>query len=50
MLDGKQYVAVVPGWEVDSRIMQQRRNLTSAGKFPEVPEGGAIWVFALPEK
>ncbi len=50
MLDGKQYIAVVSGWGVDSRIMQQRLNLTSPGKFPEVPEGGAIWVFALPEK
>jgi alcohol dehydrogenase (cytochrome c) len=48
MLDGKQYVAVVSGWGVDSRIMQQRLDLQSPGNFPEVPEGGAIWVFALP--
>ena len=48
MLDGKQYIAVVSGWGVDSRVMQQRLNLTSPGEFPEVPEGGAIWAFALP--
>jgi alcohol dehydrogenase (cytochrome c) len=50
MLDGKQYIGVVSGWGVDSRVMQQRLNLTQPGKFPEVPEGGAIWVFALPDK
>jgi alcohol dehydrogenase (cytochrome c) len=48
MLDGKQYVAVVAGWGVDSRIMQQRLNAQSPGNFPEVPEGGAVWVFSLP--
>ena len=48
MLDGKQYIAVVSGWGVDSRIMQQRLNAQSPGNFPEVPEGGAIWVFSLP--
>jgi alcohol dehydrogenase (cytochrome c) len=48
MVDGKQYIGVVSGWGVDSRVMQQRLNLSSPGKFPEVPEGGAIWVFALP--
>lgn len=48
LLDGTQYVAVQSGWGVDSRIMQQRLNLNSPGNFPEVPEGGAIWVFSLP--
>jgi hypothetical protein len=28
--------------------MQQRLDLLSPGNFPEVPEGGAIWVFSLP--
>ena len=46
--DGKQYIAVVSGWGVDSRVMQQRLNLASPGNFPEVPEGGAIWLFSLP--
>ena len=50
MLDGKQYVAVVSGWGVDSRIMQQRLNAQSPGNFPEVPEGGVVWVFSLPGK
>jgi alcohol dehydrogenase (cytochrome c) len=49
MLNGKQYIAVVSGWGVDSRIMQQRLNAQSPGNFPEVPEGGAVWVFALPQ-
>ena len=48
LVDGKQYIAVQSGWGVDSRIMQQRLNAQSPGNFPEVPEGGAIWVFSLP--
>ena len=47
MVDGKQYIAVQSGWGVDSRAMQSRLNALSPGNFPEVPEGGAIWVFAL---
>jgi alcohol dehydrogenase (cytochrome c) len=45
---GKQYVAVQSGWGVDSRSMQARLNTLTLGKYPEVPEGGSIWVFALP--
>jgi alcohol dehydrogenase (cytochrome c) len=45
---GKQYIAVASGWGVDARAMQGRLNRLQPGKFPEVPEGGAIWVFALP--
>ena len=48
MVDGKQYIAVQSGWGVDARGMQARLNRLQPGKFPEVPEGGAIWVFALP--
>jgi alcohol dehydrogenase (cytochrome c) len=47
MVDGKQYVAVQSGWGIDSRAMQGRLNLARPGQFPEVPEGGAIWVFAV---
>jgi alcohol dehydrogenase (cytochrome c) len=47
MVDGKQYVAVQSGWGIDSRGMQNRLNLARPGQFPEVPEGGSIWVFAL---
>ena len=46
-VDGKQYVAVQSGWGVDSRAMQARLNAVSPGEYPEVPEGGAIWVFAV---
>jgi alcohol dehydrogenase (cytochrome c) len=46
-LDGKQYIAVLSGWGVDSRSMQARLNALAPGDFPEVPEGGSIWVFAV---
>jgi hypothetical protein len=29
--------------------MQGRLDALKPGSFPEVPEGGAVWVFALPE-
>jgi alcohol dehydrogenase (cytochrome c) len=47
MVAGKQYIAVQSGWGVDARGMQTRLNVLSPGKFPEVPEGGAVWVFAV---
>ena len=47
-IDGKQYIAVQSGWGVDSRSMQSRLNTLTRGGYPEVPEGGAIWVFGLP--
>jgi alcohol dehydrogenase (cytochrome c) len=47
MVDGTQYIAVQSGWGVDSRGMQTRLNLLSPGEYPEVPEGGAVWVFAV---
>jgi alcohol dehydrogenase (cytochrome c) len=47
MIDGRQYIAVQSGWGVDARSMQARLNALSPGNFPEVPEGGAIWVFAI---
>lgn len=46
-IDGTQYVAVLSGWGQDARLMQTRINAVSPGRFPEVPEGGVIWVFAL---
>jgi alcohol dehydrogenase (cytochrome c) len=48
-LNGRQYVAVQSGWGIDSRGMQTRLNAIRPGEFPEVPEGGAVWVFALGE-
>ena len=47
VLDGKQYVAVQSGWGVDARSMQSRLNTVSPGEYPDVPEGGAVWVFAI---
>ena len=46
-IDGKQYVAVQSGWGIDARAMQGRLNRQFPGEYPEVPEGGAIWVFAI---
>src|SRR5262245_34396108 len=46
-LNGRQYVAVQSGWGIDARGMQGRLNAIRPGEFPEVPEGGAVWVFAL---
>ena len=45
--DGKQYVAVQSGWGIDAKTMQGRLNRIAPGEYPEVPEGGAIWVFAV---
>jgi alcohol dehydrogenase (cytochrome c) len=46
-VDGKQYIAVLSGWGIDSRAMQGFLNTLFPGNYPEVPEGGAVWVFAL---
>jgi alcohol dehydrogenase (cytochrome c) len=35
------------GLGVDARGMNNRLNTVFPGKYPEVPEGGAVWVFAL---
>lgn len=47
-IDGKQYVAVMSGWGGDARGVQAQLNRVRPGEFPEVPDGGAIWVFTLP--
>lgn len=46
-VDGTQYVAVQSGWGVDARGVNARLNGFFPGEYPEVPDGGAIWVFAL---
>ena len=46
-VDGKQYIAVQSGWGVDPAKMQARLNLIFPGKYPEVPQGGTVWVFAV---
>jgi len=47
LVDDQQYIAVQSGWGIDSRGVQARLNAVRPGEFPEVPEGGAIWVFAV---
>ena len=46
-VDGKQFIAVQSGWGVDPAKMQSRMNLIFPGEYPDVPQGGAIWVFAV---
>jgi alcohol dehydrogenase (cytochrome c) len=46
-IDGKQYIAVQTGWGVDAARMQARINLVRTWEFPDVPQGGAVWVFAV---
>jgi alcohol dehydrogenase (cytochrome c) len=47
MVDGTQYIAVQSGFGIDSRSMQARLSALVPGEYPEVPEGGAVWVFAV---
>ncbi|HEY7190387.1 MAG TPA: PQQ-dependent dehydrogenase, methanol/ethanol family [Vicinamibacterales bacterium] len=46
-VDGTQYVAIESGWGGDSRGMQATLDRLFPGDYPEVPEGGAVWVFAV---
>ena len=46
-VEGKQYVAIESGWGGDSRGMQATLDRLFPGDYPEVPEGGAVWVFAV---
>ncbi len=46
-VDGKQYIAVQSGWGVDAARMQRALNLVFPGKYAEVPQGGAVYVFAV---
>jgi len=47
MVDGTQYIAVQSGWGIDARSMQRRLEGIKRGEFPDVPEGGQVWVFAV---
>ena len=50
-VDGTQYIAVQSGWGVDAeRMIGTLRELLPEGRVPHVPQGGAIWVFALKDK
>jgi alcohol dehydrogenase (cytochrome c) len=47
-VNGKQYLAVHAGWGGDPAGMNNGLNRLFPGQYPQVPEGGAVWVFALP--
>jgi alcohol dehydrogenase (cytochrome c) len=47
-VDGVQYIAVQSGWGVDAQRMQNSLD-TFRGTKTDVPQGGVIWVFALPK-
>ena len=50
-VDGVQYVAVQSGWGVDAERMQALlKDMLPEGRVAHVPQGGAIWVFALKDK
>ena len=46
-IDGKQYIAVVSGWGQDAGGEQGTLNRAFPGDYPEIPQGGSVWVFAL---
>jgi alcohol dehydrogenase (cytochrome c) len=48
-VDGVQYIAVQSGWGVDPAFQQGLINKIT-GTNTEVPQGGVIWVFALPQQ
>ena len=48
MVDGKQYIAVQSGWGVDAERKQDVLRNIIPGYAGEVPQGGVVWVFALP--
>ena len=48
-IDGVQYIAVLSGWGVDAARKQDLLN-KHLKKKTYVPQGGVLWVFALPER
>jgi alcohol dehydrogenase (cytochrome c) len=46
-IKGKQHIAVQAGWGGGAAAMQSALNKLAPGRFPQVPQGGSIWVFAL---
>ena len=50
-VDGKQYIAVQSGWGVDAERMRGvLKDMLPEDRYYTVPQGGAIWVFALKDK
>lgn len=46
-VDGVQYIAVQSGWGVDAQRMHSRLAPILGHRIDSVPQGGAIWVFAV---
>ncbi len=46
-IDGRQYIAVQSGWGVDAQRKQDFLD-KAFGTKTQVPQGGVLWVFALP--
>jgi alcohol dehydrogenase (cytochrome c) len=46
-IGGKQYIAVHSGYGGDVRGMEASLNRIFPGDYPEVPEGGSVWVFTI---
>ncbi len=47
MVDGKQYIAVLSGWGVSANGLLNVLSRGMPGEIAEVPQGGAVWVFAV---
>jgi alcohol dehydrogenase (cytochrome c) len=47
LVDGKQYLAVLAGWGGDAGGVNNQLAGAFPGEVPAIPEGGAVWVFAL---
>jgi len=48
-IDGRQYLAVHGGWGGDPAGSNNGVNRLLGGNLPMPPEGGEVWVFALPQ-
>ena len=48
-IDGKQYIAVVSGWGVDSALVQGIM-ADEHGWEKDIPQGGTVWVFAVDDE
>jgi alcohol dehydrogenase (cytochrome c) len=48
-VDGKEYIAVQAGWGVDAQRIQDALSKDNVGVQDNVPQGGAVWVFAVKE-
>lgn len=49
-VDGTEYVAIQSGWGVDAQRIQDSLFKAHFLTDPDVPQGGVVWVFALPKE